>query len=103
MLSDSEIQRVLVIAAHPDDIDFSAAGTIALWTDAGIEVIYCLVTDGDAGGFDEAVPRAEMAPLRRKEQTAAAAGPGRARPQVPRATRTAGWSRPWRCARTSPG
>ena len=73
MLSDSEIQRVLVIAAHPDDIDFSAAGTVALWTDAGIEVIYCLVTDGDAGGFDEALPRTEMAPTRRKEQTAAAA------------------------------
>jgi LmbE family N-acetylglucosaminyl deacetylase len=73
MVSDSDVQRVLVIAAHPDDIDFSAAGTIALWTDAGIEVIYCLVTDGDAGGFDETVPRAEMAPLRRKEQTAAAA------------------------------
>ena len=72
MLTDSEIQRVLVVAAHPDDIDFSAAGTVALWTDAGIEVTYCLVTDGDAGGFDEAVPRAEIAPLRRKEQTAAA-------------------------------
>ena len=43
------------------------------WTDAGIEVTYCLVTDGDAGGFDDSVPRAEMAPLRRKEQTAAAA------------------------------
>jgi LmbE family N-acetylglucosaminyl deacetylase len=73
MLNDSEIQRVLVVAAHPDDIDFSAAGTIALWTDAGIEVIYCLVTDGDAGGFDESLPRTEMAPMRRKEQTAAAA------------------------------
>jgi LmbE family N-acetylglucosaminyl deacetylase len=73
MLSDSDIQRALVIAAHPDDIDFSAAGTIALWTDAGIEVIYCLVTDGDAGGFDESLPRSEMAPMRRKEQTAAAA------------------------------
>ena len=72
MLSDSEIQRVLVVAAHPDDIDFSAAGTVALWTDAGIEVTYCLVTDGDAGGFDEAIPRAEIAPMRRKEQTAAA-------------------------------
>ena len=72
MLTDSEVRRVLVVAAHPDDIDFSAAGTVALWTDAGIEVSYCLVTDGDAGGFDEAVPRAEIAPMRRKEQTAAA-------------------------------
>jgi len=73
VLSDSEVQRILVIAAHPDDVDFSAAGTIAGWTGAGIEVVYCIVTDGDAGGHDDAVPRAEIAPLRRKEQTAAAA------------------------------
>jgi len=72
MLDDSEIQRILVITAHPDDVDFSAAGTIALWTDAGIEVTYCIVTDGDAGGHDESVPRAEMAQLRRAEQTTAA-------------------------------
>jgi LmbE family N-acetylglucosaminyl deacetylase len=72
MIDNSEIQRILVINAHPDDVDFSAAGTIALWTDAGIEVTYCVVTDGDAGGHDESVPRSEMAPLRRAEQTAAA-------------------------------
>ena len=72
MLDDSEIRRILVINAHPDDVDFSAAGTIALWTDAGIEVTYCIVTDGDAGGHDESVPRAEIPPLRRAEQTAAA-------------------------------
>jgi LmbE family N-acetylglucosaminyl deacetylase len=72
MLDDSEIQRILVIAAHPDDVDFSAAGTIAVWTDAGIEVIYCIVTDGDAGGHDESVPRAEIPAMRRAEQTAAA-------------------------------
>jgi LmbE family N-acetylglucosaminyl deacetylase len=72
MLDDSEIQRVLVINAHPDDVDFSAAGTIALWTDAGIEVTYCIVTDGDAGGHDESVPRSGIATLRRAEQTAAA-------------------------------
>ena len=73
MLSDGEVQRVLAIVAHPDDVDFSAAGTIAGWTDAGIEVVYCIVTDGDAGGHDDAMPRSEIAPLRRKEQTAAAA------------------------------
>jgi LmbE family N-acetylglucosaminyl deacetylase len=71
VLSDSEIRRILVIAAHPDDVDFSAAGTIALWTDAGIEVIYCIVTDGGAGGHDDSVPRAEVPALRRAEQTAA--------------------------------
>lgn len=73
MLSDSEVRRVLVITAHPDDVDFGAAGTIAGWTGAGVSVVYCIVTDGDAGGHDESVPRAEIAPLRRKEQTAAAA------------------------------
>ena len=72
MREDFEISRVLAIAAHPDDLDFGAAGTIAVWTAAGIDVVYCIVTDGDAGGFDETFPRAEMAPLRRAEQTAAA-------------------------------
>ena len=72
MLDDSDISRVLAIAAHPDDLDFGAAGTIATWTSAGINVVYCIVTDGDAGGFDETFPRAEMGPLRRAEQIAAA-------------------------------
>jgi LmbE family N-acetylglucosaminyl deacetylase len=73
---DAEIGRVLAIAAHPDDLDFGSAGTIAGWTSAGIEVVYCIVTDGDAGGFDESFPRDEMAPLRRAEQTAAAKAVG---------------------------
>lgn len=72
VLSDPEIRHVLAITAHPDDIDFGAAGTIALWTDAGIAVTYCIVTDGDAGGFDESVPRTEMSQLRRAEQAEAA-------------------------------
>jgi LmbE family N-acetylglucosaminyl deacetylase len=72
MLSASEIDRVLVIMAHPDDVDFSSAGTIASLTDAGVNVTYCLVTDGDAGGFDHSIPRGDMAGLRRVEQTMAA-------------------------------
>jgi LmbE family N-acetylglucosaminyl deacetylase len=72
VLDDTEVKRVLVIVAHPDDVDFGAAGTIARWTDAGIEVIYCVVTDGDAGGSDPSISRADMAALRRREQTAAA-------------------------------
>jgi LmbE family N-acetylglucosaminyl deacetylase len=72
VLADAEIERVLVITAHPDDVDFGAAGTIATWTDAGIDVVYCIVTDGDAGGSDPSVSRPDMAVLRRAEQTAAA-------------------------------
>jgi LmbE family N-acetylglucosaminyl deacetylase len=76
MLQRSEIERALVVMAHPDDVDFSAAGTVALLTDAGVEVVYCLVTDGQAGGFDHTIPRTEMAAIRREEQTKAAAEVG---------------------------
>lgn len=72
MLDDAEVRRVLAVFAHPDDVDFSAAGTIATFTDKGIEVVYCIVTDGDAGGFDREVDSGGMAALRRAEQTAAA-------------------------------
>ncbi|ANY10365.1 GlcNAc-PI de-N-acetylase [Pseudonocardia sp. HH130630-07] len=70
------MERALVIAAHPDDIDFSCSGTVAVWTDAGVAVTYCLVTDGDAGGFDPAVPRSEIGGIRQAEQRAAAAVAG---------------------------
>jgi LmbE family N-acetylglucosaminyl deacetylase len=72
VLDDADVSRVLVITAHPDDVDFGAAGTIAGWTDAGIEVTYCVVTDGGAGGYDEDFPRADVPALRRAEQVAAA-------------------------------
>lgn len=64
--------RMLAIAAHPDDIDFGLGGTVAQLTAAGTEVTYCVITDGDAGGFDPAVPRSEIPGIRRAEQRAAA-------------------------------
>lgn len=67
---------MLVVAAHPDDVDFGAAGTVAAFTDAGVTVRYVIVTDGDAGGSDRAVARTQMAELRRAEQTEAAARVG---------------------------
>ena len=70
------VQRILVVAAHPDDVDFGCAGTIATWTDAGLEVSYCIATDGDAGGFDPAVPRSAIAGIRQDEQRKAAAAVG---------------------------
>jgi LmbE family N-acetylglucosaminyl deacetylase len=76
VLDDADIKRILVIAAHPDDVDFGSAGTIARWTAEGREVIYCIVTDGDAGGSDPGIPRSDMATIRRAEQTAAASQVG---------------------------
>jgi LmbE family N-acetylglucosaminyl deacetylase len=76
VLTEEDVQRALVITTHPDDVDFGAAGTVAAWTDAGIEVAYCVVTDGEAGGFDPSVPREEIRRIRRAEQTAAAKAVG---------------------------
>jgi LmbE family N-acetylglucosaminyl deacetylase len=72
VLDDNEVERVLIVTAHPDDVDFGSAGTIAGWTAKGIEVVYCICTDGDAGGFDEAVDRSEIPGIRRAEQVEAA-------------------------------
>lgn len=75
-LRDEELERVLVVTAHPDDVDFGSAGTVATLVGAGVEVTYCICTDGDAGGFDPAVPRSEIPRIRREEQTAAAKAVG---------------------------
>jgi LmbE family N-acetylglucosaminyl deacetylase len=76
MLHDSEVARALVVTAHPDDVDFGAAGTVHNWTAGGVEVVYCICTDGDAGGFDPAVDRADIPGIRRAEQEAAAKAVG---------------------------
>jgi len=70
------VRRVLVVTAHPDDVDFGSGGTIAAFTSAGLEVTYCIVTNGDAGGSDRSLSRPDMAALRQKEQRAAAAEVG---------------------------
>jgi LmbE family N-acetylglucosaminyl deacetylase len=62
-----------MVTAHPDDVDFGAAGSIATWVKAGIEVAYCIVTNGDAGGSDRSISRTDMARIRQAEQRAAAA------------------------------
>jgi LmbE family N-acetylglucosaminyl deacetylase len=76
VLQPSDIERLLVVMAHPDDVDFGSAGTMAWLTAHGVHVTYCLVTDGDAGGSDRDMARPDMAALRRQEQTAAAATVG---------------------------
>jgi LmbE family N-acetylglucosaminyl deacetylase len=70
-----DVERVLCVAAHPDDVDFGAAGTVASWVNDGLDVGYLLVTRGDAGGFDD-TPRERIPEIREAEQRAAAAAVG---------------------------
>jgi len=65
-------KRVMVIVAHPDDIEFSCAGTIARWVKQGAEVCYVLCTSGDVGIATPGMTKAEATRIRESEQTAAA-------------------------------
>ncbi|WP_346622826.1 PIG-L deacetylase family protein [Blastococcus montanus] len=64
-------QRALVIAAHPDDIEYGLAAAVAVWTSAGKEVHYLLATRGEAGMAG--VPPEEAGPLREEEERRSAA------------------------------
>ena len=64
--------RALVVAAHPDDIEYGCAGTVARWVQEGAHVAYCLVTNGAAGSSDPDMTRERLAALREAEARAAA-------------------------------
>lgn len=66
-------ERVLVVAAHPDDAEFGAGGTLARWIRGGAAARYLVVTRGDKGTDDPAMSPAELAQRREGEQRAAAA------------------------------
>lgn len=66
------ISRVLAVGAHPDDVDFGAAATVAALAERGVEVTLCLLTAGDAGGFEGGHDPSEMARRREAEQREAA-------------------------------
>jgi LmbE family N-acetylglucosaminyl deacetylase len=59
---------VLGIAAHPDDLDFGAAGTMASFAQAGAEVHYLILTDGSKGTDDFAITSEALIKIREKEQ-----------------------------------
>ena len=63
---------VLVIAAHPDDSEFGAAGTVAQWVQAGRRVTYVVCTSGEKGTSDPSLTPELLAPIREEEQRAAA-------------------------------
>ncbi len=68
--------RILVIVAHPDDIEFGVAGSVARWVDEGAQVTYGIVTDGAAGSNEPGVDLKALAIQRQSEQCAAAEAVG---------------------------
>ena len=68
--------RAMVVAAHPDDAEFGAGGTIARWVDMGTEVRYIVLTDGASGSADPTMTRERLRGVRESEQRAACAALG---------------------------
>jgi LmbE family N-acetylglucosaminyl deacetylase len=62
--------KAVAIVAHPDDMEFGAAAAVARWTGQGKEVVYVMVTSGEAG-IDGLAPE-ECRPLREAEQVESA-------------------------------
>ncbi len=69
--SDLKPKIVLGIAAHPDDLDFGASGTMAWFANHGAAVHYLILTDGSKGSDDPNVSSAELVKIREAEQRAA--------------------------------
>lgn len=64
-------ESAMLIVAHPDDAEFTVAGTIAVWVNAGCRVAYVVCTDGNAGSHEPGMTRSKLAKIRRVEQRAA--------------------------------
>src|SRR5690606_34554968 len=63
---------LMAIMAHPDDIDFGSAGSIAKWCAEGWTVYYVLATSGDKGTHDPTMTGQQLAAIREEEQREAA-------------------------------
>jgi LmbE family N-acetylglucosaminyl deacetylase len=67
-----EVHRLMVVAAHPDDLETTCGGTLALLIQTGVEVALLLATDGDIGTHDLSYTREGLAATRRQETLAGA-------------------------------
>lgn len=68
----ASLTRILCITAHPDDNEFTTAGSVARWTREGREVVFCLVTDGSAGVNEHTPTNEGLVPIRERESREAA-------------------------------
>jgi LmbE family N-acetylglucosaminyl deacetylase len=71
-LPETDNKTALVIAAHPDDADFGAAGTSYLWSKEGWTFYYLVCTDGSKGTADPLMSPSDLIRIRRDEQREAA-------------------------------
>ncbi|MGI8550828.1 MAG: PIG-L deacetylase family protein [Dehalococcoidia bacterium] len=72
MVAEDQTKRVLVVAAHPDDPDFGAGGTAALWSREGWEFYYLVCTNGAKGSSDAGTDQRALVQSRQEEQRRAA-------------------------------
>lgn len=66
------VWRALVVTAHPDDMEFAAAGTLAKWADEGADITLCIGTDGSTGTQDRELMGDKLHDIRLKETEEAA-------------------------------
>jgi LmbE family N-acetylglucosaminyl deacetylase len=71
-VTEFETRRAMVVVAHPDDAEFAAGGTVALWARAGAEIIYVVVSDGSKGSSDLSMTSDRLVEIRHEEQQRAA-------------------------------
>jgi LmbE family N-acetylglucosaminyl deacetylase len=69
---DPSLRRILCISAHPDDNEFTIAGTVAKWAREGREIIFCLVTSGGSGTNEHTTDNTGLIPIRERESWDAA-------------------------------
>jgi LmbE family N-acetylglucosaminyl deacetylase len=62
----------LAVAAHPDDVEFGAGGTLAKWAAAGCVVHHVVCTDGSKGTWDVHADLPALVARRQAEQREAA-------------------------------
>jgi LmbE family N-acetylglucosaminyl deacetylase len=69
---DPSFTKILCIEAHPDDAEFTVAGSVAKWAREGRDVVFCLVTSGAAGTNEHTPTNDGLVPIRERESWNAA-------------------------------
>jgi LmbE family N-acetylglucosaminyl deacetylase len=65
-------KSAMAIVAHPDDIEYSCAGTMARWAQAGTQIVYVLCTSGDVGIATPGMTHQQATEIREAEAREAA-------------------------------